>query len=199
MTEGMSVIRIGITGGIGSGKSFFSSCLKEYGVPVFDSDSVAKKLMILSPFIVSSLKSLLGENVYIDGKLNKSLVSDYIFSTPANAHKINSIVHPYVKREFLLWADERSRNGDGIVAIESAILFEAGFRGVVEKVVTVHAPLEVRISRVMKRDHTSREKVLERINSQMSDEERNLRSDFVIENDGLTPLDEQIERLLSVL
>ncbi len=195
----MSVIKIGITGGIGSGKSFFSSRLKEYGIPVFDSDSEAKKLMLVSPFIVSSLKSLLGDNVYIDGKLNKSLIADYIFSSPTNAHKINSIVHPCVKKEFLSWVNEHFNSGDRIVAIESAILLESGFDDIVDKVVTVHAPLELRISRVMKRDHTSREKVLERINSQMSDDERNQRADFVIENDGLTPLDEQIERLFSIL
>ena len=195
----MSVIKIGITGGIGSGKSFFSSRLKEYGIPVFDSDSEAKKLMLVSPFIVSSLKSLLGDNVYIDGKLNKSLIADYIFSSPTNAHKINSIVHPCVKKEFLSWVNEHFNSGDRIVAIESAILFESGFDDIVDKVVTVYAPLELRISRVMKRDHTSREKVLERINSQMSDDERNQRADFVIENDGLTPLDEQIERLFSIL
>ena len=195
----MSVIKIGITGGIGSGKSFFSSRLKEYGIPVFDSDSEAKKLMLVSPFIVSSLKSLLGDNVYIDGKLNKSLIADYIFSSPTNAHKINSIVHPCVKKEFLSWVNEHFNSGDRIVAIESAILLESGFNDIVDKVVTVHAPLELRISRVMKRDHTSREKVLERINSQMSDDERNQRADFVIENDGLTPLDEQIERLFSIL
>lgn len=195
----MSVIKIGITGGIGSGKSFFSSRLKEYGIPVFDSDSEAKKLMLVSPFIVSSLKSLLGDNVYIDGKLNKSLIADYIFSSPTNAHKINSIVHPCVKKEFLSWVNEHFNSGNRIVAIESAILLESGFDDIVDKVVTVHAPLELRISRVMKRDHTSREKVLERINSQMSDDERNQRADFVIENDGLTPLDEQIERLFSIL
>lgn len=195
----MSVIKIGITGGIGSGKSFFSSRLKEYGIPVFDSDSEAKKLMLVSPFIVSSLKSLLGDNVYIDGKLNKSLIADYIFSSPTNAHKINSIVHPCVKKEFLSWVNEHFNSGDRIVAIESAILLESGFDDIVDKVVTVHAPLELRIYRVMKRDHTSREKVLERINSQMSDDERNQRADFVIENDGLTPLDEQIERLFSIL
>lgn len=195
----MSVIKIGITGGIGSGKSFFSSRLKEYGIPVFDSDSEAKKLMLVSPFIVSSLKSLLGDNVYIDGKLNKSLIADYIFSSPTNAHKINSIVHPCVKKEFLSWVNEHFNSGDRIVAIESAILLESGFDDIVDKVVTVHAPLELRISRVMKRDHTSREKVLERINSQMSDDERNQRADFVIENDGFTPLDEQIERLFSIL
>ena len=195
----MSVIKIGITGGIVSGKSFFSSRLKEYGIPVFDSDSEAKKLMLVSPFIVSSLKSLLGDNVYIDGKLNKSLIADYIFSSPTNAHKINSIVHPCVKKEFLSWVNEHFNSGNRIVAIESAILLESGFDDIVDKVVTVHAPLELRISRVMKRDHTSREKVLERINSQMSDDERNQRADFVIENDGLTPLDEQIERLFSIL
>ena len=110
-------IRLGITGGIGSGKSFFSSSLKERGVPVFDSDSEAKKLMVADPVIVSSLKSLLGDEVYIDGKLNKQLLAGYIFSSPDNAHKVNAIVHPCVKQAFLSWADEHFKKGSRVVAI----------------------------------------------------------------------------------
>lgn len=192
-------IRLGITGGIGSGKSFFSSSLRECGVPVFDSDSEAKKLMVADPVIVSSLKSLLGDEVYIDGKLNKQLLAGYIFSSPDNAHKVNAIVHPCVKQAFLSWADEHFKKGSRVVAIESAILFESGFDDIVDKIVIVHAPLEVRISRVMKRDNVTRDKVIERINSQMSDDEKISKSDFVVENDGLVSLNEQIDRLFSVL
>lgn len=193
------LIKIGVTGGIGSGKSFLSSMLKERGIPVFDSDTEAKKLMLTDVFIISSLKSLLGEDVYTGGKLNKPLLASYIFSSADNAAKINSIVHPRVKKAFLSWADERFSGGDRIVAIESAILFESGFSDVVDKIVTVVAPIDVRVSRVMSRDSTTRDKVMERINSQMGDDEKISKSDFIIENDGRKPLNEQIDVMLSVL
>lgn len=193
------LIKIGVTGGIGSGKSFLSSMLKERGIPVFDSDTEAKKLMLTDVFIISSLKSLLGEDVYTGGKLNKPLLASYIFSSADNAAKINSIVHPRVKKAFLSWADERFSGGDRVVAIESAILFESGFSDVVDKIVTVVAPIDVRVSRVMSRDSTTRDKVMERINSQMGDDEKISKSDFIIENDGRNPLNEQIDVMLSVL
>ena len=193
------MVKIGITGGIGSGKSFLSSMLKERGIPVFDSDTEAKKLMLTDVFIISSLKSLLGEDVYTGGKLNKPLLASYIFSSADNAAKINSIVHPRVKKAFLSWADERFSGGDRVVAIESAILFESGFSDVVDKIVTVVAPIDVRVSRVMSRDSTTRDKVMERINSQMGDDEKISKSDFIIENDGRKPLNEQIDVMLSVL
>lgn len=193
------LIKIGVTGGIGSGKSFLSSMLKERGIPVFDSDTEAKKLMLTDVFIISSLKSLLGEDVYTGGKLNKPLLASYIFSSADNAAKINSIVHPRVKKAFLSWADERFSGGDRVVAIESAILFESRFSDVVDKIVTVVAPIDVRVSRVMSRDSTTRDKVMERINSQMGDDEKISKSDFIIENDGRKPLNEQIDVMLSVL
>lgn len=193
------LIKIGVTGGIGSGKSFLSSMLKERGIPVFYSDTEAKKLMLTDVFIISSLKSLLGEDVYTGGKLNKPLLASYIFSSADNAAKINSIVHPRVKKAFLSWADERFSGGDRVVAIESAILFESGFSDVVDKIVTVVAPIDVRVSRVMSRDSTTRDKVMERINSQMGDDEKISKSDFIIENDGRKPLNEQIDVMLSVL
>lgn len=193
------LIKIGVTGGIGSGKSFLSSMLKERGIPVFDSDTEAKKLMLTDVFIISSLKSLLGEDVYTGGKLNKPLLASYIFSSADNAAKINSIVHPRVKKAFLSWADERFSGGDRVVAIESAILFESGFSDVVDKIVTVVTPIDVRVSRVMSRDSTTRDKVMERINSQMGDDEKISKSDFIIENDGRKPLNEQIDVMLSVL
>lgn len=192
-------VTLGITGGIGSGKSYFSSSLRLRGIPVYDSDSEAKKLMLEDENIVSSLKELLGEQVYISGNLNKQLLASYVFSSPENALKVNSIVHPRVKKAFLEWADECFSMGHNIVAIESAILFEAGFNDIVDKVVMIHAPLDIRISRVMSRDNTSKDKVMERIKLQMPDDQKMLKSDFVIENDGLVPLDDQIDKLISEL
>lgn len=192
-------VTLGITGGIGSGKSYFSSSLRLRGIPVYDSDSEAKKLMLEDENIVSSLKELLGDQVYISGNLNKQLLASYVFSSPENALKVNSIVHPRVKKAFLEWADECFLMGHNIVAIESAILFEAGFNDIVDKVVMIHAPLDIRISRVMARDNTSKDKVMERIKLQMPDDQKMLKSDFIIENDGLVPLDDQIDKLISEL
>lgn len=192
-------IKLGITGGIGSGKSFFSKLLRERGIPVFDSDSEAKKLMITDNDIITSLNTLLGDNVYINGEINKTLLASYIFASAENASKVNAIVHPCVKKAFLRWADENFSSGCHIVAIESAILFESGFDDIVDRVVMVHAPFETRIARVMERDNTTRDKVIGRINSQMNDSEKLSRADFVVENDGITPLDSQIDKLISDL
>lgn len=192
-------VKLGITGGIGSGKSFFSAKLQLRGIPVFDSDSEAKRLMLSDKHIVSSITDLLGEGVYVDGRINKQLLASFIFASSENALKVNNIVHPCVKTAFLKWADEKFSQGYKTVAIESAILFESGFNSIVDKVVTVSAPLEVRIARVMQRDNCNREKVIERINSQMDDEKKRLMSDFVIENDGIVSIDMQIDNLISEL
>lgn len=192
-------IKLGITGGIGSGKSFFSKLLRERGIPVFDSDSEAKKLMITDNDIITSLKTLLGDNVYINGEINKMLLASYIFASVENASKVNAIVHPCVKKAFLRWTDENFSSGCHIAAIESAILFESGFDDIVDRVVMVHAPLETRIARVMERDKTTRDKVIVRINSQMDDREKLSKSDFIIENDGTASIDSQIDKLISDL
>lgn len=192
-------VRLGITGGIGSGKSFLSKLLIKKGIPVFDSDFEAKRLMLIDDEIIFSLKSLLGEHVYQDGEINKPLLASYIFTSAENASKVNSIVHPYVKNEFLKWADRYFLLGYNIVAIESAILFEAGFNDIVDKIVMVHAPLEIRVDRVIERDNTNREKVMDRIKSQMDDDVKISMSDFVIENDGRFLLDSQVDKLISEL
>lgn len=192
-------VRLGITGGIGSGKSFLSKLLIKKGIPVFDSDFEAKRLMLTDDEIIFSLKSLLGDHVYQDGEINKPLLASYIFTSAENASKVNSIVHPYVKNEFLNWADRYFLLGYNIVAIESAILFEAGFNDIVDKIVMVHAPLEIRVDRVIERDNTNREKVMERIKSQMDDDVKISMSDFVIENDGRFLLDSQVDKLISEL
>lgn len=192
-------VRLGITGGIGSGKSFLSKLLIKKGIPVFDSDFEAKRLMLTDDEIIFSLKSLLGEHVYQDGEINKPLLASYIFTSAENASKVNSIVHPYVKNEFLKWANRYFLLGYNIVAIESAILFEAGFNDIVDKIVMVHAPLEIRVDRVIERDNTNREKVMDRIKSQMDDDVKISMSDFVIENDGRFLLDSQVDKLISEL
>lgn len=191
------MVRLGVTGGIGSGKSYVLRLLAERGIPVYDSDSEAKRLMLVDAGIREGLTGLLGNDVYLpDGELNKPLISAYLFASVQNAERINAIVHPRVKAGFNRWASEQKAP---IVALESAILFESGFEDVVDFVVTVCAPIEVRMHRVQERDGATEAQVRKRMAAQMDDEEKCKRSDFVILNDGNKPLDIQIDDLLQIL
>lgn len=194
------MIKLGITGGIGSGKSFVSRCLKEgFSVQVYDTDKEAKRLMLEHEGIRADLIALLGEEVYTAAGLNKPLLAAYIFSSPENAQKVNAIVHPRVKEDFRNWAFRQEQAGCQLVGVESAILFESGFDREVDKTLTVSAPLELRITRVMERDRVGREQVLERITAQISDEERNRLSDFSVENAETSDIHAQLVRILSAL
>ena len=194
------MIKLGITGGIGSGKSFVSRCLKEgFSVQVYDTDREAKRLMLEHEGIRADLIALLGEEVYTAAGLNKPLLAAYIFSSPENAQKVNAIVHPRLREDFRNWAFRQEQAGCQLVGVESAILFESGFDREVDKTLTVSAPLELRITRVMERDRVGREQVLERITAQISDEERNRLSDFSVENAETSDIHAQLVRILSVL
>lgn len=190
-------IKIGITGGIGSGKSVVSRLLGLMGIPVYISDVETKLLMVSDSVIRQELVALLGEEVYADGVLNKPLLASYLFGNPEHARQINGIVHPRVKDDFRQWV--QCRCSSSIVGIESAILIEAGFAGEVDVIVMVYAPEEVRISRAIRRDASSREQIEKRIRSQMSDEEKRGKADYVIVNDGETPLIPQVLHIIDSL
>lgn len=190
-------IKIGITGGIGSGKSVVSRLLEIMGVPVYISDSEAKRLTQTDRTIREGLIGLLGEEVYAGGVLNKPLLASYLFGSPEHARQVNGIIHPRVKEDFRIWA--RRHADSRIVGIESAILIEAGFASEVDKIVLVYAPEEVRIPRAMVRDASSREAIRRRIASQMSDEKKREQADFVIVNDGEMPLIPQVLQLIAWL
>lgn len=190
-------IKIGITGGIGSGKSVVSHLLEVMGVPVYISDIETKKLTATDDCIRRKLITLLGEDVYAGGVLNKTLLANYLFSSPEHARQVNGIIHPRVKADFRQWAE---RHGDfPIVGIESAILIEAGFAGEVDAVVMVYASRETRLQRAMKRDGATREMIENRMRSQMNDEEKCRQADFVIINEGETPLIPQVLELITSL
>lgn len=190
-------IKIGITGGIGSGKSVVSRLLEAMGIPVYISDEESKLLTHSDPVIRRELCLLLGEEVYVDGRLNKPLLASYLFGHPDHARNVNAIIHPRVKEDFRYWASHRKRFP--VLGLESAILIESGFADEVDVVVMVYASLETRLARAMKRDSTSRELVMKRICSQMSDEEKRKQADFVIVNDDETPLIPQVLELISFL
>lgn len=190
-------IRIGITGGIGSGKSVVSRLLEVMGIPVYISDAESKRVTAADPLIRRGLCELVGEDVFRGGELNKPLLASYLFASSENAQRVNAIIHPRVKEDFRRWVN--SHTEFDIVGMESAILIESGFAGEVDVIVMVSAPLEVRVERVMQRDRSSRELVMQRIECQMSDEEKKNNAGFVIVNDGESPLIPQVLKLISFL
>ena len=187
-------VRIGITGGIGSGKSIVSRLLGLMGIPVYISDTDTKRLMLSDGQIRDGLVALLGPSVYAGGGLNKPLLASYLFGDKEHAGRVNGIVHPRVRDDFRRWVQGHA--ACPLVGIESAILLEAGFRTEVDCVVMVYAPREVRIRRSMERDASSREQVEQRVSNQMDDEEKRRQADFVILNDGETPLIPQVLKLI---
>ena len=191
-------IRIGITGGIGSGKSVVAHLLEVMGIPVYISDAEAKRLMLDDPGIRQGLTDLLGTAVYLpDGSLNKPLLASYLFASAGHARQVNGIIHPRVRDDFRLWVWQRASLP--VVGMESAILVEAGFAEEVDKVVMVYAPLEVRIARAMRRDEASRSQIERRIRGQMDDEAKRGLADFVIVNDGRRALIPQVRELLRLV
>lgn len=191
------VIKIGVTGGIGSGKSVVSRLLELMGIPVYISDTETRRLMVSDAGIRRGLTSLLGPDVYQDGCLNKPLLASYLFASDCHAARVNGIVHPRVRDDFRRWCGLHA--ACLFVGMESAILLEAGFRQEVDVVVMVYAPLEVRIRRAMQRDASSRGQVEQRIRRQMDDEQKRGQADYVLVNDGELSLISQVLSLISSL
>lgn len=188
------MISIAITGGIGSGKSYVSDLLQKRGIPIYNTDDEAKRLMLSDEVIRQDLIALLGADVYMDGVLNKALLASYLFADADNAARVNAIVHPRVKADFYRWLSEHQ--DCEMAGLESAILFEAGFEDTVDVIVMVYAPEALRIERAMKRDHATERQIRARMSAQMDDEEKCRMSHFVIRNDGVTPLESQLSLLI---
>ena len=189
-------MKVAITGGIGSGKSYVCKLLQQRGINIYDCDQAAKRLIRTSPDIRRQLTMLIGSEAYLgeDGQggwiLNKAVVAQFLLGSEANAHAIDDIVHPAVFHDF---------ETSGMQWLESAILYESGMDKLVNRVIVVTAPQEVRIQRVMQRDGISREKVLEWMSRQWSQDEIRQRADYEIINDGQADLNKQIEQLLTSL
>lgn len=191
------MIKIGITGGIGSGKSVVASLLELKGVPVYIADIESKKLTETSPVIRKQLTELFGSDIYTPAGLNKKRLASHIFNNPECLKQVNDIIHPEVNRDFQKWASQLDKETP-LCAIESAILFESGFDRIVNVRLLVYAPLELRIERALIRDSVSRKEIERRISNQISDEIKKERSDYVIYNDGKQALLPQISRFVSI-
>lgn len=182
---------VAITGGIGSGKSYVCSKLRQRGIDIYDCDLHAKTIIATSNKIRQRLTKLIGKDTFLpDGRMNKALVANFLLASKENNDAINAIVHPAVAEDFLT-SDVRW--------MECAILYESGFDRLVEKIIAVVAPEEVREERVMLRDGVSRDKARDWIERQMPQQEVAERADYTIVNDGLQDVDHQINEILKVL
>ena len=184
---------IGITGGIGSGKTFICKKFKEFGVPVYNADERAKFLMESDSELKSKLINYFGNEIYSNSKLNKKLLAEKIFNNKKDLKFINSVVHPAIDRDTKLWEEE---NKDKSYLIkEAALLFENKSYEQLDKTILIFAPEDERILRVMKRDRTSKEQVLSRINNQMADLDKMENADFVINNNGKNQIDKIVMKM----
>ena len=188
------MIRIGITGGIGSGKTYVCQLLQQRGIPIYHCDDEAKRLMTESPVIRRRITQLLGADAYTPSGLNKPLIARYLFADQRHAERINRIVHPVVRQDFIQWT--KQQQDAPIVVQECALLFESGFQDTVDVTVEVYAPLHLRLQRAVQRDQATPEQIQARMAQQMDEEEKRQRADFCILNDGTTDLDAQLDQLL---
>ena len=173
------MMKLGVTGGIGSGKTSVCKVFGVLGIPLFSADQEARSVMEIDTSVILRLNAIAGKNLYVDGSLDRNEFARLIFNNKALLEKVNSVVHPAIYSRFREW--EKKQDAPYVI-FEAAILFESGGFNMVDRVITVVAPVEERIERVMRRNNMTRDQVLERISNQMSDSEKANRSDYVIDN-----------------
>lgn len=174
---------VGLTGGIGSGKTTVANFFKELGVPVYIADVEAKRLMVANAELRQKITALFGEESYQDGRLNRKYLAGLVFNNPEKLEALNNLVHPVVAEDFRKWVSAQQAP---YVIKESALLFETGDYKNCDVTILVKAPLEERIRRVIKRDATSKESVMGRILHQWPDEKKQMLSDYTIENTDIS-------------
>lgn len=188
------MMKLGITGGIGSGKSYVARLLEDRGVPVYYTDDEAKRLMNTDKGIRKALNRLIGKDAYLPGgELNKAAVAAYLFADSSRRERVNAIVHPVVREDFKRWAAEKSVP---LVAMECAILFESGFDCLVDAVLAVCASEAVRLERAMRRDGATEAQIRGRMAAQWTDEERCARAHYIIRNESGDDMGAEVDALL---
>ncbi len=187
---------VGLTGGIGSGKSTIAEYIHSKGVPVYIADDQARKIMD-NPEIVNKVRSIFDENVVENEKLNRKKIAELVFSSPNLLKKLNEIIHPAVKENFDKWLKDNEKSS--FVVKEAAILFESGSYKDCDKIILVTAPQDIRIERVMQRDNVGREQVVDRMKNQWSDEKKAEFSDYIIDNTDLAVSLKEVDFILKEL
>ena len=188
--------KIGITGGIGSGKTYVSSVFTSLGIPVFNADIEAKRLMVSCENSRNLIKKEFGEDIYSEKDLNREKLASIIFNDKSKLQKLNSLVHPIVKGEFNNWC---KRQTSPYVIKEAAIVFESNSHLELDAVICVSAPLNLRMKRLFKRDNSSEKEMKKRIENQISQEEKEKRSDYIIVNNEKDLLLPQIIKIHKAL
>lgn len=187
---------IGITGGIGSGKTTVCLIFENLGIPVYYADIQAKKLMNNNQLLKKKIKNLLGDDAYFaNGKLNRAYVGDKIFSDKGLLAQINTLVHPVVQEDSKRWAEQFTRENTPYVLKEAALLVENGSYKSLDGLIVVTCPEDIRIQRVIKRDKTTFEAVMKRLKSQLPESDKVKVADFIVNNDGKNALVPQVWKI----
>jgi dephospho-CoA kinase len=187
---------VGLTGGIGSGKTTIANHLISLGIPVYNSDEQAKKILYL-PKTIDSLKLVFGNTIFSNEMLDKNKLSKLVFNNPDQLKLLNQIIHPAVKVDFENWL--KANINSPLVIKEAAILFESGSYKDCDAIISISAPQEMRIQRVIERDHLTYEEVMSRINNQWTDEMRKNKSDYIIDNQDIKKACTQTENTIKKL
>lgn len=185
-----------LTGGIGSGKTLIANYFKSLGIPVYIADDEAKKLMKKTK-IIQAIEAIFGKTIFENDMINKEKLASIVFNNPEKLKELNQVIHPAVKKDFEDWLSKHKSLP--LVVKEVAILFESGSNSFCDKIITVVAPLETRIQRVLERDNTNRENILARINNQWTDEQRISKSDFIIHNISVDEAKKEVDEILKLL
>lgn len=195
------MLKVGITGGIGSGKSLVCKIFSSLNVPIYDADSRAKALMVEDQDLINGLIAAFGEETYIDGELNREYLSSKVFNNEDAIRQLNGLVHPAVFKDAEQWMLRQARQGSPYAIKEAALLVETGSNKQLDALIVVTAPEQIRINRVVERDGMSREEVMARMSKQLSEDMKIAVADHVINNDGKAFLIEQVweihQKLLS--
>ena len=176
------MLKIGITGSIGAGKSTVAGIFKVLGVPVFDADATAKNILNTDSVLREQIAATFGSETYKNGLLDRKYLATLVFNNPNQLAKLNALVHPATIEAANIWAKHWEVQGCPYILKEAALLFEAGTNVGLDFIIGVTAPVEMRIARVMERDHVTREEVLKRMQHQLDDTEKMKRCNFVIDN-----------------